>query len=75
MADIPYWKALKIVRAAGMSVEDGLAFTVCGGQLVNGEDAPDYIKEVNGSPVDEAAAAIIEAEGRAALSEESHDRG
>jgi hypothetical protein len=39
----------KIVRDIGMSIsEDGLAFTVCGNQLVTGSDAPDWIAELNG---------------------------
>lgn len=61
---LSYKKAVEIVEAAGMSVEDGLAFTVCGGQLVWGDDAPDYIKQVNGCCVFQAAESIMEAEGR-----------
>ena len=47
--------ATRLVRSIGMSVEDGLGFTVCGSQLVNGEDAPDWIAEMNGWCVDEIA--------------------
>ena len=50
-----YRQAIRIVRNAGMSVDDGLAFTVCGGQLVNGEDAPERIKAMNGWPVEDVA--------------------
>ncbi len=50
-----YRQATRIVRNAGMSVEDGLAFTVCGGQLVNGEDALEHIKAMNGWPIEAVA--------------------
>lgn len=53
-----YRKAVRIVRQAGMSVEDGLGFTVCGGQLVNGEPAPRHLIEMNGSHVEDIAARI-----------------
>lgn len=54
-----YAKAIKIVEAAGMSVsKDGLAFTVCGSQLVNGQPAPPHIQEMNGAHVLDAAAVI-----------------
>lgn len=35
--------------------DDGVAFTVCGGQLVNGEDAPLEIQAMNGWTVDDIA--------------------
>ena len=50
--------ATRLVRSIGMSVEDGLGFTVCGSQLVNGDDAPDWIAEMNGWCVDEIAEEI-----------------
>lgn len=50
-----YAKAVKIVEAAGMSVADGLAFTVCGSQLVDGRDAPANIIEMNGWSVEDVA--------------------
>jgi hypothetical protein len=53
---VEYAKAIKIVEASGMAVsDDGIAFTVCGDQLVNGEDAPPKIKEMNGWSVEDAA--------------------
>lgn len=54
-----YRKALKIVRAAGMAVsDDGVAFTVCGSQLVDGRDAPPEIAAMNGWSVEEVAQAL-----------------
>lgn len=54
-----YAAALDLVRSLGMSVsDDGVAFTVCGGQLVNGEDAPPEIRAMNGWTVDEVAAEV-----------------
>lgn len=54
-----YRKALKIVRAAGMAIsEDGVAFTVCGSQLVDGRDAPPEIAAMNGWSVEEVADAL-----------------
>lgn len=50
--------AKRLVRSIGMSVEDGLGFTVCGSQLVNGEDAPEWIAEMNGWCIDEIAEKI-----------------
>ena len=51
-----YRQCLKIVRAAGMSIsDDGVAFTVCGSQLVDGRDAPPEIKAMNGWAVEEVA--------------------
>ena len=57
-ASMTYRQAIRIVRVAGMSVENGLAFTVCGGQLVSGEDAPDQIKRMNGWPVQDVASEL-----------------
>jgi hypothetical protein len=52
-----YREALKIVRHAGMSVsDDGIAFTVCGNQLVDGREAPPDIAAMNGWCVEEVAA-------------------
>jgi hypothetical protein len=54
-----YSEAKKIVQAAGMAIsDDGVAFTVCGGQLVNGEKAPPNIAAMNGWTVDEVAAEL-----------------
>ncbi|MDI3559846.1 hypothetical protein [Bradyrhizobium sp. Arg816] len=51
-----YSEQLKLVRSLGMSIsDDGVAFTVCGGQLVNGEDAPPEIQDMNGWTVDDVA--------------------
>lgn len=37
-------RARKLARQLGLSISnDGLVFTVCGGQLVNGEQAPPWI--------------------------------
>lgn len=55
MPELTYRRACKITRSLGMSVSDGLGFTVCGGQLVNGEDAPDWVAEMNGWSVEEIA--------------------
>lgn len=48
-------KMFKIVRSLGLSIEDDLGFTVCGGQLVNGERASPEVAAMNGWPVDEIA--------------------
>jgi hypothetical protein len=59
MSDRPtYRQALNAVRRAGMSVSDGLGFTIGGGQLVNGEDASEHIQAMNGWPVEDIARAI-----------------
>lgn len=51
-----YRKAVRFVESLGMSVSsDGVAFTVCGGQLVNGETAPPEIARMNGWTVDDIA--------------------
>jgi hypothetical protein len=53
-------KVRKLVRDIGMSISsDGLAFTVCGEQLVNGDDAPDWIAELNGSDCFEVVKEIL----------------
>lgn len=54
-----YTEDVELVEKIGMSVsDDGVAFTVCGGQLVNGWDAPPEIAEMNGWTVEEVAAAV-----------------
>lgn len=46
----------KIVRDLGLSIsDDGLAFTVCGGQLLNGHTAPEWIADLNGCDCFEVA--------------------
>lgn len=50
-----YAEAVKMVEAVGMSISDGLAFTVTGGQLVNGADAPPLIAAMNGWSVEQVA--------------------
>lgn len=54
----------RICVALGMSLGDGesagLAFTFCGGQLVNGDRAPEWIAANNGNCVDEIADEAIE---------------
>jgi hypothetical protein len=54
-----YRQMAKVCRSVGMSVSnDGLAFTVCNGRLVNGDHAPEWIRRINGCTVEEAARAI-----------------
>lgn len=56
-----YAKAVKYVESLGMSVSsDGVAFTVCGSQLVDGRDAPPEILRMNGWTVDEIARNALE---------------
>lgn len=43
---------------------DGVAFTVCGSQLVSGEDASPEIAAMNGWSVEEVALALSPAEGK-----------
>lgn len=51
----------------GMSVsKDGLAFTVMGGRLTSGQEAPEWIASLNGCTVEEAVPRIA-----ARLGEES----
>ena len=55
-----YRDARDLVRSIGMSVsDDGVAFTVCGGQLVNGHEAPPEIQAMNGWTVDDVAREVI----------------
>jgi hypothetical protein len=59
---VKYAEQVKIVEAAGMSVsDDGVAFTVCGGQLVNGQEAPQKIKDMNGWGVEDVAKELCKA--------------
>ena len=55
-----YKRSVAIVESVGMSVEDGLAFTVCGGQLVNGQVAPDWVVRLNGSCIYDVAEEVLE---------------
>jgi hypothetical protein len=49
-------KCRALAESLGMSVsDDGVAFTVCGAQLVNGEPAPYWIARMNGLTVEEVA--------------------
>jgi hypothetical protein len=57
-----YRKAKQHVERLGMEVEDGLGFTVAGGLLVSGEDAPPAIAAMNGWSVEEIAAAVTREE-------------
>lgn len=50
-----YRSDIRAVRRAGMSVEDGLGFTVCGGQLVGGQDASPEIAAMNGWAIEDIA--------------------
>lgn len=60
--------ARKIVESAGMAVsDDGVAFTVCGGQLVNGDAAPPHIAAMNGWTVEDVARASTGAISRTVL--------
>jgi hypothetical protein len=55
-----YSDARDLVRSLGMSVsDDGVAFTVCGGQLVNGHEAPAEIQAMNGWTVDDVAGEVM----------------
>lgn len=57
-----YRKSVRFVESLGMSVSsDGIAFTVCGGQLVNGETAPPEIARMNGWTVDDVVAEMRKA--------------
>lgn len=50
--------ARKLARQLGLSIsDDGLAFTVCGSQLVNGAPAPAWLAALNGNPVEDVEAA------------------
>lgn len=51
-------KAYNIVREIGMVVKDGLGFTVCGIQLIDG----DWIASMNGWTCHEIAKKVIERE-------------
>ena len=53
-----YSVAKAFCKLAGLAVKDGLAFTVAGGRLTSGQEAPDWIKPMNGWTVEEAGAAI-----------------
>lgn len=56
-----YSQKRDLVRSLGMSIsDDGVAFTVCGGQLVNGQDAPPEIQSMNGWTVDDVAQEVID---------------
>lgn len=59
MDSLTYRQATRVCRSLGLSVSDGLAFTVCGGQLVNGEDAPEWLRCMNGWPVEDVASAAL----------------
>lgn len=50
-------KAKKIVRRLGLSVKGCLAFTVCGGKLVNCDKCPEWLIPYNGADVYEIAKA------------------
>jgi hypothetical protein len=55
-----YRAARRLVRSLGMSIsDDGVAFTVCGGQLVGGQDAPAEIQAMNGWTVDDVAREVV----------------
>jgi hypothetical protein len=57
-----YRKDVRRVESIGMSVSaDGVAFTVCGGQLVSGETASPEIAGMNGWTVDDVAREIRKA--------------
>ena len=64
-----YQYACRLVESVGMSVleDDGLAFTVCGGELVNGDEAPPAIARMNGWDVFDIAEAILQMTGHFAL--------
>jgi hypothetical protein len=54
-----YSAARDLVRSFDMSVsDDGVAFTVCCSQLVNGDKAPPEIQVMNGWTVDDVAKEI-----------------
>lgn len=56
-----YRDARKLVESLGMSISgDGVAFTVCGSELINGEPAPPAIVEMNGWTVDDVAREVTE---------------
>lgn len=53
-------KAKRICRRQGLAVtKGGKCFTVCGGRLLNGQEAPDHIARLNGFCVFEAAMIIL----------------
>jgi hypothetical protein len=55
MVERQYLDARTTVERLGMSIEDGLGFTVAGGLLTDGASAPRWIQEMNGWSVDEIA--------------------
>lgn len=53
-------KAKKICRKAGLYVsKEGLAFTVAGGRLTSGAEAPEWLLKLNGCDAHEAARDIL----------------
>lgn len=57
---ITYGDCKRIAEALGFSVVDGLAFTIGGGKLCNGDAAPDWIAKMNGHPVEGIAREAME---------------
>lgn len=53
-----YESAMNWCKRAGLSIKDGLAFTVSQGRLVNGEPAPSWLRRLNGCTVEEAGPLI-----------------
>lgn len=53
-ADVTYRQGCKLVRSVGMDVIDGLAFTF------SCTDYPDWVREMNGWAVEDAAKTISE---------------
>ena len=53
----------ELIESIGMSVDDGVAFTVCGGQLTDGGAASSDVQRMNGWSVEEAAREIIRMTG------------
>ena len=45
--------AKTVARKLGLSVKDGLGFTVAGSRLVDGSKAPDWVAKLNGCCVRE----------------------
>lgn len=58
--ELSYSRAKRIVRRLGLSVSGGLGFTVCGGQLVNGDQCPKWLARFNGACVYEIAEEWLE---------------
>ena len=49
-----------VVLDAGMEIEDGLAWLQAGHILIDGTDAPEWMHDINGFDIEEAAEIILQ---------------